>query len=217
MTDDAKNRLEFEQPSQNVSIEELWQREKDLDLLSDAYLKLQTDGEAAINDLATLSRQGSIAAKWYLGDAYYSGKFVTKNLSMSSQWFMELADEGVPFAFLMLGRIDVERGDAASAAKWYERGANVGYLPCVYRQGELLCENQAHDKRELGKRLVETAIERGSLPARRGLGILYLKGQFGWIKFGYGLYLLLSLVGILIWMTFSGGHKISEFDERVVA
>ncbi len=191
--------------------------EPDIELLTQAYDRLQKQDPTAISDLESLSERGSILSNCYLGDLYDRGEIVKKDIDKARYWYKKYASPQHPLGFLMLGRLEYESNDKAAALQWFKKGSECGYLPCMFREGDLYCEDK-HDEEQLaqGKLLLEMAAQKGHLFAKRDLATLYVKGVFGKRYVFYGVYLLICLLGNMAALFFSKDVKNIEFDERVL-
>jgi uncharacterized protein len=192
--------------------------EPDVSALRHAYDSLETYPERAVSELEALADRGSIMSMWYLGEAYYSGRYFSKNLDIAKQWFRKADDTGWAFGSHMLGRLCYITNDYGEALLAFTRGTERGYAPSMYRLG-MMYGDGAGVTRDLAKcrSLLLRAIASRHLFAKRDLGTMYMRGAFGAAAIPKGILMLLSMAWELLLITVRTGNSISEFDDRVIA
>ena len=104
-----------------------------------AELKDVDRGLKMLNDMA-LKEDGS--AMCMLGQIYYEGKVVSRDLSKAAHWLKKAADRGIDYAYYFLGFMSSESGHDTDAASWFLKGAVHKELNCMdyisecYRYGK---------------------------------------------------------------------------------
>lgn len=195
-----------------------WTTEPDTMELRNAYALLGSHFDQARQMLEKLAERGSVASMLYLGDAYTSGRFGSKNLLEAKKWY-ERADskEWIPAPY-RLGRIYFSLADYASAFRAFSRGADKGYPPAVYRLGMMYIEGLGTSRNlEQGRRFLAVAIADGHLFAKRDLAGLYIRGKFGLLNVPKGVMMILSLMLELVAITVRRGWRDQRFEERISA
>ncbi len=193
-----------------------WTEEPDMMELRNAYALLGSHFNQARQMLEKLAERGSLASVLYLGDAYASGRYGSKNLLEAKKWYERAeAREWIP-APHRLGRIYFTLGDYASALRAFSRGADKGYSPAVYRLGKMYIEGLgAATNLEQGRRFLAVAIADGHLFAKRDLAGLYVRGKFGLLNIPNGVMMILSLMLELIAITVRRGWRDQRFEDRI--
>jgi len=95
-----------------------------------------------IEELLAQGEEGHVEAQYQLGDAYYSGKGIKKNLQQAFYWHEKAAQQGHSKAQRTLGSMyELGRGvakDLGKAAHWYRMAANQGLARAQTNLGILL-------------------------------------------------------------------------------
>lgn len=106
---------------------------------NEGELKDVERGMRLLNDMAS-DDDGS--AMCILGQLFYEGDVVAKDLSKASYWLKKAASRKVSYAYYVLGSICEESGTIGEAAVWYLKGATLGEMNCMacisecYRYGK---------------------------------------------------------------------------------
>lgn len=147
-------------PSQHASVFELMNAVADSET-SDAYLK----GLAIVG----------------VGECYLFGRGVEPNLGKAHELFERAAEYGVAEAAFHVGlyhdekKYDPYRGpiDFNKAARYYQRGADLGHVPCMTHLGILYATGRlGADKAEAGWELLQRASAAGDSVADKVLSTL---------------------------------------------
>jgi hypothetical protein len=195
-----------------------WDREPDLDELRTAYALLATNGSVARSKLETLADRGSILSMWYLADAYSSGRFFAKDLEKAKTWYIRAEANGWIPASYNLGREYYELNDYNSAFEAFSRGAAKNYVPAVYRLAMMYHDGLGTTKDiNQCRNLLNIAVSKGHLFAKRDLAGLYIKGSLWVLKIPYGVWMLTSLAFDLAKITIKREFKNPGFDDRTLA
>jgi TPR repeat protein len=195
-----------------------WDSEPNLNALREAHSLLKTNADVARQRLEQLADSGSIASMWYLGDAYATGRFFPKELDKARTWFRRAEEAGWTPASFMLGRTYYELKDYKSAFESFSRSAAKDYVPGVYRLAMMYGDGLGVNKNQLEcRRLLEIAVSRGHLFAKRDLASLYTSGAFGWGSVLRGVSISFSLLIEMIKITIRGGWKAEGFEDRILA
>jgi len=104
----------------------------------------QGDYATALALLRPLADQGNANAQSILGRMYAEGRGVPHDGIIAARWYRRAAEQGQPFAELVLGEIYFGRQppDYAEAARWYRRSAEHGVamaqfsLASMYEKGQ---------------------------------------------------------------------------------
>ena len=94
----------------------------------------------AWNYIASLAEQDRADAQFYLGECYYNGVVVSKNVAEAVKWYRKAAEQGYAEAQYDLG-ICYEEGygvakDMFEAFKWYRKAAEQGHAKGQFELGE---------------------------------------------------------------------------------
>ncbi len=76
--------------------------------------------------------QGDVLGEWCVGDRYFAGNGVDRNITEAEKWLRKAADAGIPFAAYSIGLIKLDR-DPKSAPQWFQQAADQG-LPQAQRK-----------------------------------------------------------------------------------
>lgn len=117
-----------------------------------------------------------------LGDAYLSGKGITKDPARAAFWYRKAADAGDPTAqnnlgYLYLTGTGIDH-DEAEAAKWFARslagGSQQGKLnlALIYLKGSEKLRDLS-----LARDLLNELVQKGNAHAEDVLGVMYLTGE----------------------------------------
>jgi uncharacterized protein len=148
--------------------------QNDLAVLRQMAPMLPGDQAAAFRWFLGKARQGSAAAEYSVGRAYFVGAGTRKSYRKSRLWFSRSARKGHVFAQAMLAEIfrlglgtsrDVEK-----AGEWYRRAAAGGDAESQYYWGMFLLD-QARTERErrIGARWLRRAAKLGDQRAQAAL------------------------------------------------
>ena len=195
-----------------------WDREPDLDELRTAYALLATNGSVARPKLEALAGRGSILSMWYLADAYASGRFFAKDLDKAKTWYIRAEANGWIPASYNLGREYYELNDYNSAFEAFSRGAAKNYVPAVYRLAMMYKDGlgTTKDINEC-RNLLNIAVSKGHLFAKRDLAGLYISGSLGVLQIPYGVWMLISLLIDMVKITITREFKTAGFEDRTLA
>jgi uncharacterized protein len=195
-----------------------WSREPDTVELRNAYTLLGSNFYDARRTLEQLAERGSVASMLYLGDAYTSGRYGSKNLLEAKKWYERAESKEWKPASYRLGRIYFSLADYASALEAFARGADKRYPPAVYRLGMMYIDGLGTSKNlDQGRTLLAAAITDGHLFAKRDLAGLYIKGKFGLLNIPKGVMMLLSLMLEMVAITVRRGWRDQQFEDRISA
>ncbi len=121
-------------------------------------------------------------AKFFLGDCYYAGKSVPKNLSQAMNWYRKAAEQGFAPAQYSLGNYYRQtKGvgqDLEEAVNWYRKAAEQGFAPAQYSLGNYYRQTKGVGQ-DLGEAVkwYRKAAEQGFAPAEYNLGGCYYRGD----------------------------------------
>jgi TPR repeat protein len=198
--------------------EAYWKDEPDRDQLSRFYSLLTSDPGKAVAGLEALAQRGSTMSMWYLADAYVSGTGLPKDSDRAKYWYAKADQMGCAPASYMLGRMCIKAQEYDVAFAAFSRGAQKGYLPCMYRLAKMF-QDGVGTRRDLHecRRLLEAAVSKGHIFSKRDLATLYVRGSFGLIPAMRGLFLFASLVIDVAGLVVRAIKPGSTIDERVLA
>jgi hypothetical protein len=81
----------------------------------------------------------SANAEFYLGEIYYQGKLVPKDIAQAADWFNKAATQGSPEAINRIGEMWAAgmngTPDPKEAARWYHKAAAKGLAEAQYNLG----------------------------------------------------------------------------------
>src|SRR5262249_7926317 len=94
----------------------------------------QGDYATALTLLGPLADRGNPNAQSLLGRTYAEGRGVPHDGIVAARWYRRAAEQGQPFAELVLGEIYYARQppDYLEAARWYRRSAEHGVAMAQY-------------------------------------------------------------------------------------
>lgn len=195
-----------------------WTREPNLEELRATHSMLATNFELARSRLERLAEDGSIASMWYLGDAYASGRYTSKNLEKAKAWYEKAEQAGWIPASYRLGRICFELRDYKGAVDAFGRGAALSYPPAEYRLA-LMYKHGLGVTKDTGecRRLLRMAQSRGHLFAKRDLSGMYMTGSLGLSRVPQGIFMFLSLIADLIVVTAKRDWDNPRTEDRILA
>ncbi|MBN9286742.1 MAG: hypothetical protein BGO43_02360 [Gammaproteobacteria bacterium 39-13] len=163
-------------------------------LLGSYYLDgigTQVDYEKAFHIFSDLADQGNALAEFKLGQMYYYGQGVEKNLPIAKKWFLKSARLGVKDAknwVAILFRDGMENRenqaddlDQEDLNQWINYSADNGEPEGLYLKGMgfLYGRNNFQQSIEEGLQFITQAAQMQFVPAQRELGKLYEEGLFG--------------------------------------
>jgi uncharacterized protein len=134
------------------------------------------------DELRKAAERGDAQAQYYLGEAYYIGSGVPKNLAEAIKWYRKAAEQGHAQAQFALGH-SYRTGDGvpqnlSEAAKWWRKSAEQGFADAQFNVGLMYLIGDG-----VPKKIDEAAIwfrlaaEQGHEKAQYQLGHAYSKGE----------------------------------------
>jgi TPR repeat protein/sugar lactone lactonase YvrE len=140
------------------------------------------EGKETISDLKIRAEQGDAEAQKKLGNSYFYGESVQKDIVEAVKWWRKAAEQGYADAQFNLGSLyskgeDVPK-DTVEAIKWYRKAAEQGdakaqlILGISYELGEDVPKDMAEAVKWYRK-----AAEQGITQAQLILGTRYSKGE----------------------------------------
>jgi TPR repeat protein len=103
------------------------------------YSQRDTEKQGDIQWYLNAAMHGDAHAQCVLGEFYFYGKGVKKNLTEAINWWRKSAEQNFANAQENLGHCYFNgfgvRQDYTEAAKWYEKAAKQGYAPSQYSLG----------------------------------------------------------------------------------
>ncbi len=132
-------------------------------------------------DTKARADKGDATAQLQLGNLYFSGTGITRDLPKGVKWHRKAAEQGLAAAQYQLA-LDYRIGegveaDKAEAAVWFRKAAEQDYLQAEVALG--LCLVQADGVEANGREaitLFRKAAERGSVDAEYHMGKCFLEG-----------------------------------------
>ena len=115
----------------------------------------------------------------YLGDQYYYGEGVGKDLKKAEEWYRKAAEQGHAGAQFHLGFLyQHDRNDSAEAAKWYRKAADQGYARAEVSLAVMHAEGDGVPK-DYGRAiaLLRSAAAKGDEYGESLLGRMYYDGK----------------------------------------
>ena len=159
---------------------------------------LPIDAKQAVELAVKASRQGDVEAIGLLGDAYFTGNGVDKNMAKALAYLQQGASSGSSNAQYALSRL-LRSGnegvpqDVPQALQWLQKSASSGNGNAQYELGMLLMSGDGGLKKDIpqGVRWLQKSADQGHFGAQNNLGLLYHNGEgverneqtaFQWIK-----------------------------------
>lgn len=133
------------------------------------------------------AKQGNAKAANGIGRCYYNGNGVTKSPRNAYNWFHRSAEGNCVEGMNNMGKCLVEgtgviTPNAKKAMKYYQRAANMKYLPAEYNFGiHLFFGKGIPQDKENGLYWLNKAADEGSASAQNTLGNIYREGLEGTI------------------------------------
>lgn len=137
--------------------------------------------QKAWNFIASLAEQDRADAQFYLGECYYNGVVVSKNVAEAVKWYRKAAEQGYAEAQYDLG-ICYEEGygvakDMFEAFKWYRKAAEQGHAKGQFELGESYYRGRGVSVNDHeAVKWFRKAAEQGHAEALFKLGILLYNG-----------------------------------------
>ena len=153
-------------------------REPDLERVRRAHALLSSNASRGMAALETLANEGSVLSMLYLAQAHQFGPYADS--AKAERWYRSAYERGSATALFSLGSIAYRRGDYATAERYFAEGASKDDGPSTYWLATIYLTHpsQCADAEQV-RVLLERAIKTGQIRAKHGLGLLYLRGQFG--------------------------------------
>ncbi len=138
-----------------------------------------------VANLPTIKAQadsGDPQAQFFLGQAYYNGWGVPKDMVESVKWVRKAADQGLPLAqyalaFCYTNGEGVPK-DLVESVKWVRKAAEQGFPLAQFSLGQFYFEGKVVSKDlEEGIKWIRKAAEQGFPPAQFSLGQAYFEGK----------------------------------------
>lgn len=163
-------------------------------LLGSYYLDgigTQVDYEKALQIFSDLAEQGEPLAEFKLGQMYYYGQGVEKDLSVAKKWFLKSAKLGVKDAKNWVAILFRESSNASENQaddidrdelnQWINYSADSGEPEGLYLKGMgcLYGRDNFQQSVEMGVEFITEAADKQFVPAQRELGRIYEEGLFG--------------------------------------
>jgi hypothetical protein len=99
------------------------------------------DARAAADWCKKAAEQGDALGQWCLGQAYYVGGGLSRDLRNAERWLRSAAEQGNPFAAYVLGLVEEEL-DYNAAPQWFLQAAEAGLPEAQKKYGLLLKEGR---------------------------------------------------------------------------
>ncbi len=124
------------------------------------------------------AQTGDANALFALGEFYYLGMGVPKDLEKAMEYFERAAQKGHVKAAFNLGHISFERGEYDKARKWFERAAEAKDPKSMLYLGEIHYQGLGVPQ-DYGKALYwyTKASEAGYPQAQYSLGMMFFEGK----------------------------------------
>ncbi len=84
------------------------------------------------------AEQGHVEAQCWVGNFYYEGRGVARDIKKAAYWYQKAAEQGYADARCNLGIIYQYQSRYEEAAKWYRLAAKQGHKEAQYRLAELI-------------------------------------------------------------------------------
>jgi TPR repeat protein len=125
-------------------------------------------------------------AQFELGERYYRGEGVPKDMAKAAEWWQEAAEQGNVSAQYSLGSM-YHRGsfvgehfvrDDAEAVLWWQKAAAQGHAGAQYDLGSMYRHGQWGSRDDVkAAEWYQKAADQGHAPAQYSLGFMYYRGE----------------------------------------
>ena len=132
--------------------------------------------------LQQAAEQGSDVAQLKLGDMYYDGEGVPKDLAAAARWYRKAADQGNDVAQAELGAMyyygEGVPKDLAAATRWFRKAADQGNDVAQAALGDMYYNGEGVPKDlTAAARWFRKAADQGNDFAQAALGYMYYYGE----------------------------------------
>lgn len=176
--------------SEFLTHDELLQREPDLKSLQEAHKRLSTALPGAVADLEKLAANGSIMALLYLGNVYQT-KLLDRE--RAREMYQAAYDQKALNAIFHLGGLYYSEGEFGKAVEIFSSGSLVNDSVSMFWLAMSHLKLKSANSDEIHSLLMNSAAL-GHIRARNQLGILYLKGRYGFERIPRGLLMYLTSI-----------------------
>ena len=136
----------------------------------------------AVKCFLQAAEQGDADAQYYLGNSYYNGEGVTKNIQEAVKWYRKAAEQGYADGQRSLADC-YYTGEGVTknfqeAVKWYRKAAEQGDAVAQYNLGVNYFNGNGVPKNpQEAMKWFRKAAEQGDADAQYWLGSIYRKGE----------------------------------------
>lgn len=125
-------------------------------------------------------------AQFELGERYYLGDGVPKDMAKAAEWWQEAAEQGHASAQYSLGYMYYRGhflgehfvGDAAEAIQWWQKAAAQGHVGAQYSLGFMYRNGQWVSRDDVkAAQWYQQAADQGLAAAQYSLGFMYYRGD----------------------------------------
>ena len=135
----------------------------------------------AFSQFLALAEAGSVWSMIRVGCGYCLGLGVKRDRASAERWFDAAFGRGSDYGLIWSARIARSRGDVAKAVGVLKVGVERGLPDAMVDLANLeMRKARTQEDRNRARRLYDTAIEKGHLPARAALARAMARGAFGW-------------------------------------
>ncbi len=137
--------------------------------------------QTKIKELRTDAEKGNPVAQNHLGELYFSGRHVPKDLGEATKWYRKSAEQGFAVGQFNLA-VAFENGEGVTtnittAVKWYAKSAKQGFPPSQYNLGLLYIRGgKVRKNPSKGAELIQKAAWQNDRLAQVAVASLYLHG-----------------------------------------
>jgi tetratricopeptide (TPR) repeat protein len=120
------------------------------------------------------ARQGCEACECNIGNSYYYGHGVERNIDTALEWYTKAAEKGHALAQHKVGVIHHEKGQHVEAFKWFKKAAIQGIIQAEYNLGKCYEDGLGVDKNiPKAVKWYTKAAEQGHAPAQNKVGCIH--------------------------------------------
>ncbi|HUW97557.1 MAG TPA: tetratricopeptide repeat protein [Acidiferrobacter sp.] len=190
--------------------------EQEVRVVRPLVARQRAEPDVVFRELCRLAKNGSAYGMLYLAQAHKLGRGTAVDRSQAEMWYRRALAEGLPgvqrYGAYQLGWLLAEDRRYEEAREIFQVGANQGFGPCTHRLADMARRGQgcAQDLRS-ARALYEQAVREGQVFAIWDLGILMIRGPFGWRARAQGMRLLLQTWSKACRVAIDAGYK----DERL--
>ncbi len=136
--------------------------------------------ESALKQYLTYANEGNAECQVFVGWLYERGIGIPRDQLTAGNWFKRAAENGSPQGAFYYARYILRYGDKKEAIPWFQKGANLGDVPSLFRLGYAYFHGVGVDSdHNKGIQLIQQAAGLGHIYALRELSLIEMRGYKG--------------------------------------